>query len=101
MNDNIIPDLMPFLAPIPFEIVGVGGTRAPERHRDQAAMELVGYVLVMLRFGAPVDCSAELLKRANKVRASQGVGEVTFVHETAARIRAAAEPGFAKPGASA
>jgi hypothetical protein len=98
VNDNVHPSLAPFLKAIPFESVGPKNQRASERERDNAAMELVGYVIVMMRFGLAIDWHEQLLKRANKVRRTQGNGEVVFVAETAEAIRAAvatdAKPAF-------
>jgi hypothetical protein len=99
MNDNVFPALQPLLKPIPFEAVGRATRRAPELDRDIAAIELANYVIAMLKFDACVTSTYhrdELLKRANKVRRTQGNGEISFVTETAERIRAAAEPGFSK-----
>lgn len=82
-------------APIPFEIVGASNRRASEIDRDRAAIELAAYVIGLLKFdqgGMLSAYSDELLKRANKVRKSQGNGEVIFIAETAATIQAAAEP---------
>jgi hypothetical protein len=92
MNDNLSPSL----APIPFEIIGKPGRRASELERDRAAIELAAYVISILKFdpAAVGNHGAELLKRANKVRRSQGNGEVVFVADTAERIRAAADPDF-------
>lgn len=94
MNDNV--SLQPFLTPIPFEIIGKPYKRATERERDNAAIELAAYVVGMLKF-EPSDLPAhreELLRRANKVRVSQGSGAILFVTETAERLRAAARPGY-------
>ncbi|MDB5606672.1 MAG: hypothetical protein JWP25_3572 [Bradyrhizobium sp.] len=96
MNDNVHPSLQPFLKPIPFEAIGKPGRRASELDRDNAAMALAGHVVALLKFGPTEGWQDELLKRANKVRISQGNGAVTFIAETAERIRAAAEPGFTK-----
>ena len=98
MNDNPHPSLAPLLNPIPFEAVGKPGRRASERDRDNAAIELAAYVIGILKFdeGSIAHYRAELLKRANKVRRTQGNSEIVFVTETAAAIRAAAEP-MSKP----
>lgn len=97
MNDNVSPSLQPFLEPIPFEQVGKPHKRASELNRDRAAIELAAYVVGLLKFDHGrqlVDFRDELLRRANKVRVSQGNGAVVFVQETAARIVAAAEPNY-------
>lgn len=82
------------LRPIPFEVIGASPKRANERDRDRAAIELASYVIGLLKFdGAEVAYHRdELLKRANKVRRSQGNGDVVFVSETAATLQAAVEP---------
>lgn len=82
------------LQPIPFEAIGKPGRRASEIDRDRAAIELAAYIVSLLKFdpAAIASHADELLKRANKVRRSQGNGEVVFVAETAEAIRAAIEP---------
>ena len=62
--------------------------------RSRAAIELAAYVIGILKFdpSALATHATELLKRANKVRRSQGNGEVVFVNDTAAAIRSAVEP---------
>lgn len=90
MNDNLTPALDRVLQPIPFEVIGKPGRRASERDRDNAAMELVGYVTIMLRFGVASDWQEQLLKRANKVRRTQGNGDVVFINDAAERVLAAA-----------
>jgi hypothetical protein len=99
MNDNVSPSLQPLLAPIPFEAVGAAPRRASERDRDNAALALAGCIIALLKFHGYSFSERHregLLERANKVRRSQGNGDVTFVHDTAERIRAAAEPGFSR-----
>lgn len=99
MNENVHPSLQPFLRPIPYEEIGKTRKRASELERDRAAIELAAYVVGLLKFDHEkrlVDFKDELLRRANKVRVSQGDGAILFVTETAERIRAAAEPGFTK-----
>lgn len=101
MNENVHPSLQPFLKPIPHEEIGKTRKRASELDRDRAAIELAHYVVGLLKFDHDkrlVDFKDELLRRANKVRVSQGDGAILFVTETAERIRAAAEPGFTKAG---
>lgn len=80
---------MNILGPIPFEAIGPKNRRAPEHERDNAAMELVGFAVNMVQFGLAPDWREQLLRRANKVRQSQGNGDVVFVAETAAKIREA------------
>lgn len=80
------------LAPIPFEVIGKPGHRASERERDNAAIELAAYIVGLLKFDAACNLASyhdELLKRANKVRETQGNGKVVFVSETASKIREA------------
>lgn len=81
------------LKAIPFEAIGKPGRRASERERDNAAIELAAYVVAMVKFGGTfAEHEGELMKRANKVRRSQGNGEVVFVAETAQAVHAAADP---------
>jgi hypothetical protein len=94
MNDNLTPSLSRTLASIPHEAIGPASKRAHINDRDQAAIELAAYVVAMLKF-YPSDMAhhrAELLKRANKVRRSQGNGEIVFVTETTEAIVAATKP---------
>jgi hypothetical protein len=80
---------------IPFNAIPSTVRRASETERDQAALALVGYVSGILTF-SPEDISdgyrEGLIQRINKVRQTQGIDRITFVNETAARIRAAVEP---------
>lgn len=91
-NDNLSPSLAPVLKAIPYESIGKPGRRASEIDRDRAAIELAAYVIGVLKFDHGAIDSEQLLKRANKVRVSQGFGVVVFVNETADAIRASAEP---------
>jgi len=81
------------LKPVPFEVIGASLKRGSEINRDRAAIELAAYVIGLLKFDPAIhpEYREELLKRANKVRQSQGNGAVVFVAETAATVRAAAE----------
>ena len=94
MNDNVSPTLAPRLTPIPYEVIGAPKRRMSEVERDRAAIELAAYVIGILKFdpSALATHASELLKRANKVRRSQGNGEVVFVNDTAAAMRSAVEP---------
>jgi hypothetical protein len=72
------------LKSIPYESIGKPGRRAPETDRDNAALQLCGYISVMLRFGPANDYRDELLKRVNKLRRAHGLGDSTFITETVA-----------------
>jgi hypothetical protein len=94
MNDNLSKSFDRAMAPVPFEIVGAPCRRASELNRDRAALELAAYVIAILKFdaGSIGVHRDELLKRANAVHTAQGNGRIVFVNDTAAAIRAAAEP---------
>ena len=79
---------------IPFETIGSRTRRAGEADRDNAAMALAMFLVHVLNFAPDkiaADIREDIQKRINKVRQSQGNGDVAFVNETAAKIKAAAE----------